>query len=1632
MVPSKARTSDRQPSGSWLPGCVVPGDWQRPPEASNRPGTPFGVAPHKARGLPIDPLAARDQLAGMRSPGRTVGTFAVAALLCSAACRSQLAVPSDAQLDCTSGTCPAGWTCNTHIGRCVLTDQIDAVPPALAGAAVVTPSLVRVGITARVAFDVTEDLRVPPRVVLRAGFDRALTILAAESSARHFVFTYQPVGDEPQDQDCPVVVDLEDLQGLQSVGLAAGSIRFAFSPPVLYTVALSGSPARAGATLRLAFTTSEALASDPVVHLGAGRNMARDPASSGTSWVYAYVSDGTEPEDPAGVPLSIDLVDLAGNAATGLAAGAAVFDRTPPGLAGAPAIAPGAAAAGTLVRVTFTASEDLGADPVVRLGGIALDKGAQAGRSYTYGHVAAPADGEGPKGLSIDLVDRAGNVSGALGGGTVSFDFTPPSVTALTLCDDDGSAAPCAADQRTFSARPGHDRMKISFAVSEAPAALQVSVGIDALGAGGQDGCASADGLAWICRHPVGDPFLGTAPRVESAPVSVAVEDAAGNGGTAGAFATLDFQPPSLAGVPYFERCDAYAPARVAANDLWVKPVASFGGPGCPFSGCGLTGPVRVHLTLDEPASLGPGGLALDDGTPILLDTCQSTATQLVGVLAADAAPGDRRVLADVADARGNGSLLELGRLRVDRAAPPPPDTGTAGRVVYRRFPWGADVTSGAKAFFLDGSAGAVAPGATVVVYDGPDPARAAQVGRALADATGAFGAPPGAPGALALAVGDLPEVFLVQEDAAGNQSPPALVWDAEWTATTGFRQQGSSTLNPHLFAAEPAWRASRDTPAQLEPARPGDVATRAGAGVATSGQPDLRMVTASTSVPGPRGHCAMAYDPAAGRSLLFGGAWSIYAVGSFLGSDTWSFDGTSWTQLLPVASPPARKDAALAHDAARGRFVLFGGSGSAAYLGDTWELDGSSWQRVCWPGCAPGIECTCTRMPSPRYGPAAFFDPVNGRVTLFGGQDATGPRNDTWTWDGADWTELQPAHPPPAQVSASAAVSPELGLAMITLANGTWLWDGADWSGSSSLPLLGGTDVWWDPADAAFHAYFAAGNLMQTWDGAAWNMVTPPPSFGVTTMRTLYGYTCGAFDRERGAYARFGGCVDGSCRIDYSSNQITGLLSVSAIRQIAPGVAPAARSGAAAAEDPPDGVAWLAGGKGLNRYPFLDNWTWDGATWAGDGGTASFDGLWGMSLAHIGNGRLLRFGGASTGGGAPSGPPISTYLRVAPGWTFTQAWGGYLQSYFEPAAWLSAGATDQALALDEASGLAVYFRGDGSGTFTGQWVDNYEPWLMTGAPSGILWTAMSPSTSPTSVTGHRMAYCPGAGGLVLFGGADGTGALLDRTWTWDGATWHEVLPAARPPARADHVLFCDRERGRIEIAGGQGAAGDLEDVWEFDGTSWTQRFPAERPSPRHGASAAFLTGQGRGVIFGGERLAAYLGDTWTWDGGRDRRPAHVFHARFAAAGADPAAVESVSVAWDAGATSFAAGPPPLSGTALHVWDRGIWRPTGVANGAGPSSPGALAWSTATDPEWTAQGAALAARLRRLLVGPEREVAFAVAPLGTNRDHLPGASLASRYVEVSVRYRLACLPSGQKATSPQRCCSGVAAAGTCQ
>jgi hypothetical protein len=74
-----------------------------------------------------------------------------------------------------------------------------------------------------------------------------------------------------------------------------------------------------------------------------------------------------------------------------------------------------------------------------------------------------------------------------------------------------------------------------------------------------------------------------------------------------------------------------------------------------------------------------------------------------------------------------------------------------------------------------------------------------------------------------------------------------------------------------------------------------------------------------------------MSYDVATGSVLLFGGYTGTNA------GDTWTYDGTTWTQQSPAVSPPARFRSTTAYDAATATVVLFGGNNGSASFGDTY-----------------------------------------------------------------------------------------------------------------------------------------------------------------------------------------------------------------------------------------------------------------------------------------------------------------------------------------------------------------------------------------------------------------------------------------------------------------------------------------------------------------------------------------------------------------------------------------------------------------------------------------------------------------------------------------------------------------------
>jgi hypothetical protein len=165
------------------------------------------------------------------------------------------------------------------------------------------------------------------------------------------------------------------------------------------------------------------------------------------------------------------------------------------------------------------------------------------------------------------------------------------------------------------------------------------------------------------------------------------------------------------------------------------------------------------------------------------------------------------------------------------------------------------------------------------------------------------------------------------------------------------------------------------------------------------------------TVSPSPRGFNtqAMAYDAAIGKVILFGG----YGVDGFLG-DTWVWDGKAktWTQLFPATSPSPR-GTALAYDSNTHQVVIFGGQNQDEgfrFLGDTWTFDGTDWTQQ-FPASSP----------SPRANFPMAYDLNIGEVVLYGGfSESAAALGDTWTWNGTTWSQIQTPIAPAGRYGAS------------------------------------------------------------------------------------------------------------------------------------------------------------------------------------------------------------------------------------------------------------------------------------------------------------------------------------------------------------------------------------------------------------------------------------------------------------------------------------------------------------------------------------------------------------------------------------------------------------------------------------
>ncbi|MDP1822330.1 MAG: kelch repeat-containing protein [Archangium sp.] len=202
----------------------------------------------------------------------------------------------------------------------------------------------------------------------------------------------------------------------------------------------------------------------------------------------------------------------------------------------------------------------------------------------------------------------------------------------------------------------------------------------------------------------------------------------------------------------------------------------------------------------------------------------------------------------------------------------------------------------------------------------------------------------------------------------------------------------------------------------------------------------------APMAAPSRRGGHTLAWDSVRQRVVLFGGDTTDSSNNNAnrILNETWEWDGNTWAQRFPTTAPEKRTAQAMAFDSARNVTVLYGGFAfdDGAFLRETWTWDGTNWTQ------------RSSAATPPCYGPMAF-DASRQRAVFFSAYCNNGVfSNETWEWDGAAWSRKTPPTSPPGATGYAMAYDPSR--QRVVLSGGvdrnfvslelTWEWDGTSW----------------------------------------------------------------------------------------------------------------------------------------------------------------------------------------------------------------------------------------------------------------------------------------------------------------------------------------------------------------------------------------------------------------------------------------------------------------------------------------------------------------------------------------------------------------------------------------------------------
>jgi hypothetical protein len=609
---------------------------------------------------------------------------------------------------------------------------------------------------------------------------------------------------------------------------------------------------------------------------------------------------------------------------------------------------------------------------------------------------------------------------------------------------------------------------------------------------------------------------------------------------------------------------------------------------------------------------------------------------------------------------------------------------------------------------------------------------------------------------------------------------------------------------------------------------------------VITAGKSGGAAVTSWTQVMPPtsplgRVDACMVYDPTNSTSYLFGGVDSTGTIDN----DVWAYTGTTWKNVTPVspAAPGIRQGAGLAYDTNTGVAILFGGGNGSSALGDTWSWNGTVWTQL-----------TPLNSPSARLDHVMVYDAANQTIVLFGGQSSPSSGtalSDTWIWNGTNWVQQSPATSPPALYGATACYSAATtavilngGQSSAGWQGATWSWNGTTWTQLSPGPAGGAVGpsprIWAsmvkDLATTSiilFGGYNGAGALNDTWQlvGSTWTQLTPatsPPARYLAAM---------AYDPGTTSIILNGGFGSALLADTWSWNGTTWT-------QLTPATSPPARYAHSLAFE--TGSTLLLFG-GLTASAYLnDTWTWNGTTWAQQAAPLASPSLRyaAQAIWDVGHGYMILFGGVSTTSTflgdtwkwdgaawtllAPAAHPTARAFGACAYNTSTSAptiLGGEGSSYFSDM-WTWSGTNWVQVVpatLPTARGLGGMSVGAGSQELVLFGGINSSGTLLndTWTYNGTTWAQQAPAISPTARDYHTMVYDSSLNAPVIYGGEPGGGAYeLGDLWEWTGTNWSALNPPTIPPARAGHVAVWDTALTAMLVFGGTHTNTYLADTW--------------------------------------------------------------------------------------------------------------------------------------------------------------------------------------------------------------------------